>query len=485
MRLSERTCKVMLGGILALASFLRFWRLGTVLLIGDEAYYWQWSRHLAPSYYDHPAGVALVVRLSTLIGSESEAGIRWLNALLGLGCVLGTWLLGARLFSQRAGLVAATSVAVSAPYIVISRHVYTDAPYLFFLLLDLLLTAPLFTSREPLSWSRGIAIGLCTAVLFNTKYSAYPFAATLLFVISWQRPDLWRNRAVWITLAIALCGLIPTMLWNAQRDWVSFRWQLSHFGKGALHHSSFIERVGHTLNYVTPPVAALALPGLGAIRQRRGWTLLLPALVLIVPVILSPANSPRNLAGGFVLLLILGANILLPPEEEPSGNLRPALVSILLLSMTLYGVGTIIATQRETPLPQSDVAGAIRRDAAGWREAKTLALDPQAVLFALDYSLAGQLTYYTGREAYTSWGQYCLWGIPQPDPVVLVSLPYVEPDIVSRRLAQSYAEVEPRQEWLLSDDKRIWVWRASGLHIDTATFLERFDLLSLIQAAED
>jgi len=92
-------------------------------LIGDESYFWLWSRHLDWAYFDHPAGVALMVRLSTVLGGESEAGIRWLNAALGLACVVLTYALGAQMLSRHAGLFAAFLVALGAPYLLTSRFV--------------------------------------------------------------------------------------------------------------------------------------------------------------------------------------------------------------------------------------------------------------------------------------------------------------------------------------------------------------------------
>src|ERR1700742_5214141 len=50
----------------------------------DEAYYWVWSKHLSFGYYDHPPGVALVIRLGTLIAGDSEFGVRLASILLAL-----------------------------------------------------------------------------------------------------------------------------------------------------------------------------------------------------------------------------------------------------------------------------------------------------------------------------------------------------------------------------------------------------------------
>ena len=50
----------------------------------DEAYYWMWSKHLAFGYYDHPPMVALVIRAGTLIGGDTELGVRLFSILLAL-----------------------------------------------------------------------------------------------------------------------------------------------------------------------------------------------------------------------------------------------------------------------------------------------------------------------------------------------------------------------------------------------------------------
>ena len=50
----------------------------------DEAYYWTWSQHLSPGYYDHPPGVALVIRLGTMIAGNTEFGVRLVSILLAL-----------------------------------------------------------------------------------------------------------------------------------------------------------------------------------------------------------------------------------------------------------------------------------------------------------------------------------------------------------------------------------------------------------------
>src|SRR5258708_15595809 len=78
-RLARYTCLIILG-LVALRLVAAAWRPLTF----DEAYYWMWSKHLAPGYYDHPPMVALVIRLGTAIGGDTELGVRLVSILLAL-----------------------------------------------------------------------------------------------------------------------------------------------------------------------------------------------------------------------------------------------------------------------------------------------------------------------------------------------------------------------------------------------------------------
>src|SRR6266513_5999733 len=69
--------------ILALVA-LRLGAAAWTPLTFDEAYYWIWSKHLAGGYYDHPPGVAAVIRLGTLIAGDSEIAVRLVSILLAL-----------------------------------------------------------------------------------------------------------------------------------------------------------------------------------------------------------------------------------------------------------------------------------------------------------------------------------------------------------------------------------------------------------------
>ncbi|MBV9440014.1 MAG: glycosyl transferase, partial [Candidatus Eremiobacteraeota bacterium] len=48
-------------GIVAFVTLMRAIAAAKVPLTGDEAYYWEWSKHLALGYADHPPMVAYLI----------------------------------------------------------------------------------------------------------------------------------------------------------------------------------------------------------------------------------------------------------------------------------------------------------------------------------------------------------------------------------------------------------------------------------------
>src|ERR1700742_5052992 len=94
-----------LAGLAGL-TVLRLVMAAVLPLAPDEAYYWIWSRALAPGYLDHPPMVALWIRAGTELAGDVPLGVRLLGPLSGM---LGSLLLfdaGRALFGARTAAVA-------------------------------------------------------------------------------------------------------------------------------------------------------------------------------------------------------------------------------------------------------------------------------------------------------------------------------------------------------------------------------------------
>jgi 4-amino-4-deoxy-L-arabinose transferase-like glycosyltransferase len=474
---------LLLVGILLPALFLRTWQLGALALVGDESYYWLWSQNLDWAYYDHPAGVALLVWASTALGGQDEAGIRWLNAVLGVASVGLVYLLGGAMLSRRAGLFAALLLAVGGPYLVTSRLVYTDALLLFALLLNLYWFWRLVTEQPRPRLGTALAFGLSLAVLFNTKYSAYLYAVALGLAVLLDGRRLLAERRFWLGALIGALGLLPVLVWNAAHDWASLRWQFSHLAFSLNPEPSLLGSVRHSLGYLTWPLVAVALVGLIQVRRPAERLLTLVALLLLLPVALSPANSPRNLTTGLVALLLLAGARWPAALDTRRQRWAAGLLALGAVAVLAYGLGTVLDLTGPVAWPHSSVTREIRRDAAGWRElGPELAAYP-APVFTLDYSIASQIWYYSGRPAYTAWPQYRLWGLPPMDDVTVVGLEYLPTERVTERLRRAFEAVHGPQrlvhpEW--GTVKVAYVWLGEGLRLQQEAFLEAFDFVRLL-----
>jgi 4-amino-4-deoxy-L-arabinose transferase-like glycosyltransferase len=468
-----------------LGAALRFWRLGALALVGDEAYYWLWSRHLALSYYDHPAGVAVLVRLSTMLGGSSEAGIRWLNATLGVAAIPLAWQLTRQRVSTRAAWATAVLMAVSKPFVLISRHVYPDALLLALELLALLLVDRVLTSKGRPALGLALGVGVSVGMALATKYTAYLFAGVVLAFVLLAQPRLAREPRFWLATGVAALGLAPTLLWNAQRDWASFRWQAQHLGQGVLWNVGPLSRAGNLLDYTGWPVVLLA--GCGALfwREPRARLLTLIGVALSLAVLLSPANAPRSLVVALPLLLGPGVEGLWRLLQH-RGVARPALIgsagALIALAAMAGGLSaaTIHRHLEAGPWPWSGAAEQrMAFDAQGLRALRTSLLDNGDTIVALDYSLARQLSYYLGQPVATAWPQYAEWGLASLEPAWVVSAGYIDRDTVLRALKAVYRTVLPPRR-IVVDGRGLDVWRVDKLTSTPQQALARLDLLRLV-----
>lgn len=244
-------------GLLLLLAALQTAYNARIPLMGDEAYYWSWSRHLALSYFDHPPMIAWLLRLTTT-GATNELAVR----LVPVGCFTATaWLIW-RLAQETAGDRAAALslvifLAMPATHIGAFAAV-PDAPLMLFWTVALY-TGHRMLQSDALRWPllTGLAIGL--ALL--SKYTAILFPAQLLlFLAVWRRDKLTQGRN-WLAAPVALAVFSPVLIWNAEHDWVSFAFQYRH-GADEGHGIDWREWagfVGGTFAVFSPVLLGVAL----------------------------------------------------------------------------------------------------------------------------------------------------------------------------------------------------------------------------------
>jgi dolichol-phosphate mannosyltransferase len=213
-------------GVIAYALVLRLVYAGSVELMPEETYYWNYSRHLAFGYLDHPPMVAWLIRLGTAVFGQSEFGVRAGALCCGAITSFFVYRLARNLFDEASAL-AALLLAQALPFFFMSGLLMTpDAPLTAAWAASLYFLERALIGQQPQAWWRsGISLG---AGLIS-KYSIGLLVPVTLAFMLWDRAARrwWRRPEAYIAALLALAVFSPVIIWNAQHDWVSFAFQTS------------------------------------------------------------------------------------------------------------------------------------------------------------------------------------------------------------------------------------------------------------------
>jgi 4-amino-4-deoxy-L-arabinose transferase-like glycosyltransferase len=245
----------------------------------DEAYYWMWSKHLAGGYYDHPPGVAVVIRLGTMIAGDTEFGVRLVSILLALPMSWAIYQAAAMLFgSRRVAASSAILLNVTLMAAVGTMIVTPDAPLLVASSLLLFALARMLHTGRGVWW---LAVGAAAGCALLSKYTALFFGpAILIWLVAVPKLRHWLI-SPWLYLGglVALVLFSPVILWNAGHHWVSFIKQMGRARIEDFHPAFIAELIPTQIAFATPLVWMLGVMGLYALFCRRAGAP--PARVLV------------------------------------------------------------------------------------------------------------------------------------------------------------------------------------------------------------
>jgi 4-amino-4-deoxy-L-arabinose transferase-like glycosyltransferase len=224
-------------GLIAALTAMRMVYAGVMELRTDEAYYWTWSKESALSFLDHPPGIAWLIRFGTAMFGDTNLGVRF----GGIVAMLVTQVLLADIVRRVTHDFRAVVFAVLMPeaalyYGLLMAKVAPDTAMIPFAVAMLWALVRLVESDNPRWW---LAAGLFAGLALLSKFTAVMLApAVVAFALV---PD-WRRRWLlspypWLAALIAVIVFLPVLIWNAQHDWASFRFQFVR--AVAVHELSF------------------------------------------------------------------------------------------------------------------------------------------------------------------------------------------------------------------------------------------------------
>jgi 4-amino-4-deoxy-L-arabinose transferase-like glycosyltransferase len=273
--------------VIAAMTALRIVYAGAIELRTDEAYYWTWSKESALSFLDHPPMIAWFIRFGTAIFGDTDLGVRFPGIL----AMAVTQLLLADIVRRVTHDVRAIVFAVLMPeaalyYGLLMSKVSPDIAMIPFSVAMFWSLVRLAETRDGRWW---LAAGLFAGLSLLGKFTAVMFLpAVVAFALV---PD-WRWRWLrspypYLAALIAIAVFSPVLIWNAQHDWATFRFQLvratANYGVSLRTIGDYIGLQFGLVGFVMLPVvlSGLALTAWRGYRTREPVAILLSTAVLV------------------------------------------------------------------------------------------------------------------------------------------------------------------------------------------------------------
>lgn len=211
---------------IALAGAIRLvWLLvaqGPLDLAPDEAYYWDWSRRPDWGYFSKPPLIAWLYALATAVGGINEYAVRIPTVLFATAGLVFSYLLADRMFGARAAFWTVVLLSVAPAQAALNLVFTIDAPFLAFWTASLW---AIWRALEPDDdrTGRWVLAGALSALALLSKQSALALPAFAGLFILLSRQDWFRlaRPGIWTYGAVTALGLLPTLIWNMRRGWVT------------------------------------------------------------------------------------------------------------------------------------------------------------------------------------------------------------------------------------------------------------------------
>jgi 4-amino-4-deoxy-L-arabinose transferase-like glycosyltransferase len=267
---------------------LRMLYAGVLDLRTDEAYYWTWSKELPQlCFLDHPPMIAWFIKFGTSIFGDTNLGVRFAGIL----AMAATQLLLADIvwrvtYNARAVMLAVLLPEAALYYGLLMAKVAPDTAAIPFTVAMMWALVRLRESDDARWW---LAAGLFGGLALLSKFTVVmllPAVVAFTLVPDWRRRWLL-SPYPWAAALIAVLLFSPVLIWNAQHDWASFKFQLV---RATAARDVSLRTVGEYIGmqfglvgFVLLPVtlSALVLTAWRGYRTREPVAILLSTAVLV------------------------------------------------------------------------------------------------------------------------------------------------------------------------------------------------------------
>jgi hypothetical protein len=209
---------------LLVVTAVRFVMAWVIPISPEEAYHWNFARHLDWSYYDHPPMLAWAIALGRLILGDTELGVRLLPVMFSIGTAVLLAGLARRFYGDLGAAWTVVLLALNPCVLVIGGWGFPDAPLLFFWSLTLVLVWRALETGQGMWW---LGAGAALGAAMLSKYTAAFLVPSVFCYLLFSRQHRHWLATPWPYLGgvASLLVFSPVFYWNWAHDWVSFRFQ--------------------------------------------------------------------------------------------------------------------------------------------------------------------------------------------------------------------------------------------------------------------
>jgi len=210
------------------------WRLAYLFitpldLVPDEAYYWDWGRHLAWGYYSKPPMIAWINALSSAMLGATPFSVRLPAVLCGSLTLIALYGLACRMFDARTAFWSVTLAVLAPGSAGINLIMTIDAPLVCCWALALyFLWRGLEDDGRPL-WIFLTILACGIGLLAKQMMLFFPLITLLYLALNPDKCHHLRRPWPYLLLIVPLIFLFPDLWWNSQHGWITMHHTAHHF----------------------------------------------------------------------------------------------------------------------------------------------------------------------------------------------------------------------------------------------------------------
>ena len=197
-------------------------------LVGDEAYYWDWSRSPAWGYFDHPPMTAWLIFLGTHIFGTTLLGVKFMAVAGCCAASLFTYFLAKKYVKRTSSIVILLVLSSFVILFGIGGLIATpDIPMVLFWSIALYAAYKAIFENRPWAW---LLLGLSMGCGLLSKYLFGLFIISLFVFLVYSKEHrriLLSGRFIG-ALTVAALMIAPNLCWNSRHQWISVMYQMHH-----------------------------------------------------------------------------------------------------------------------------------------------------------------------------------------------------------------------------------------------------------------